>query len=358
MNIAAKRLQSQRITSQKCDTPEQVVRWMGAIQAQDYGQAVWAIALRMKQPSLAAVEQAIANRTILATWPMRGTIHFIPAEDAKWMIETVAHKKAMRPSWHQKLLGIDTTILNKAEKVVVSALQGGNRLSRPQLMELFEANNLPTQNQRGYLYISNLAERGIICQGPLEGKQQTFALLDEWVPHAKKLERSEALAELAMRYFTSHGPATIQDFANWTGLGITEARQGLDPIKHLLRAEYYDEIEYWVSKEIALHTEPPHGLHLLPGFDEFILGYKDRSAVLHADHMRHIVPGNNGVFKPIIVLDGQIIGTWARTIKKTTVDVSFNVFPEFTAPEKLLAEATSSYAAFLGLPLTTPIYNS
>ncbi len=351
MNIAAKRLQSQRIAGPKFDTPEEVVRWMGAIQAQDYGQAVWAVAVRMKRPSLVAVEKAIADRTILATWPMRGTIHFVPSEDAKWMVETLAYKKAMRPSWHQKLLGIDTVILEKVHKLVEDALKGGKRLSRPQLMELFENNNFPTKEQRGYLYLSHLAEKGLICQGPLEGKQQTFVLLDEWPPNAKKLERADAIAELARRYFTSHGPATLQDFANWTGLGITEARQGLEVAKDVLSAEQYDEKDYWLSKEVAAHLKPPKGLHLLPGFDEFILGYKDRSAVLHADHARLIVPGNNGVFKPVIVLDGQVVGIWRRTIKKTSVEVAFGIFPAHTIPSEALEDAAKFYAAFLGLPL-------
>lgn len=351
MNIAAKRLQSQRITGPKFDTPEEVVRWMGAVQAQDYGQAVWAIALRMKRPSLAAVEKAIADRKILATWPMRGTIHFVPAEDAKWMVETLAYKKAMRLSWHQKLLGIDVAMLEKVRQAAAAALAGGKRYTRAQLMELFESNKLPTQNQRGYLYISHLAETGLLCQAPLEGKQQTFVLLDEWVSNSNKMERAEAIAELGKRYFYSHGPATVYDFANWTGLGVTEAKQGLEAVKSLLSAEQYDEKDYWMSKEVAAHLQPPRGTFLLPGFDEFILGYKDRSAVLEAAHMRYIVPGNNGVFKPMIVMDGRIVGTWQRTIKKSAVEVSCSAFPEFVVPAAALEKAASSYAAFMGLPL-------
>ncbi|HEX6258093.1 MAG TPA: winged helix DNA-binding domain-containing protein [Candidatus Saccharimonadales bacterium] len=352
MNIAAKRLQSQRIAGPKFDTPAEVVRWMGAVQAQDYGQAVWAIGVRLKQPSLAAVQKAIIDRSIVATWPMRGTIHFVPAEDAKWMVETLSYKKASRLSWHQKLLGITDTVLAEVQQLVVHALQGGNILNRPQLMELFESNDFPTKEQRGYLYLSNLAEKGIICQGPLDGKQQTFVLLDEWVPQPINIERTAAITELATRYFTSHGPATVHDFANWTGLGVVEARQGLEGAKNSLSAELYDDVEYWLSKEVALHSKPPLGVHLLPGFDEFILGYKDRSAVLHADHARLIVPGNNGVFKPTIVFDGQVVGTWARTIKKKTVDISFTVFPEFSIPQAQLEAAATVYADFVGLPLT------
>ncbi|HEX8763093.1 MAG TPA: winged helix DNA-binding domain-containing protein [Candidatus Saccharimonadales bacterium] len=353
MNIAAKRLQSQRIDGPKFDTPEEIVRWMGAVQAQDYGQAVWAIALRMKRPALAVVEEAIADRRILATWPMRGTIHFVPAEDARWMVETLAYKKASRPSWHQKLLGIDALALEKVRKLVSAALKGGNRYTRAQLMELFEDHDMPTQNQRGYLYISYLAETGLLCQAPLEGKQQTFVLLDEWVPNAREMDRPSAITELARRYFTSHGPATVQDFANWTGLGLIEARQGLEANKSVLYAERYgdDEKEYWLSQEVATHARPPKGLHLLPGFDEFLLGYKDRTAVLDPAHAGLIVPGNNGVFRPMIVMDGRVVGTWKRTIKRTAVEVEFALFPECSAPRPALLRAAQVYAAFLDLPL-------
>lgn len=352
MNIAAKRLQSQRIAGPKFDTPEDVVRWMGAVQAQDYGQAVWAIASRTIRPSLAAVEKAIAERKILATWPMRGTIHFVPAEDAKWMVETLSYKRAIKPSWHQKLLEIDTPRLEKARQVVVAALRGGKCYTRARILELLESNGLPTHSQRGYLYISHLAEIGVICLAVLEGKQQTFALLDEWVPDATQLGRMPAIAELARRYFMSHGPATVHDFAKWTGLGLAEARQGLEAAKSSLWIEQYDEKDYWLSKEVASHRHTPKGLHLLAGYDEFLLGYKDRSAVLHADHVKYIVPGNNGVFKPVIVVDGQVIGTWKRVIKKTRVDLAFAMFPEFQASEQALQRAAEVYAKFLDLPFT------
>jgi hypothetical protein len=350
MNIAAKRLQSQRIAGAKFDTPEEVIRWMGAVQAQDYGQAVWAVGVRMKKPSLQAVEKAIANHKIVATWPMRGTIHFVPAEDAKWMVETLAYKKALQPRWHQKLLGITVDDLIKVRQVIQAELKGGKRYTRAQLMELFEAKGLATQDQRGYLHIVHLAEIGVLCQGPLEGKQQTFALLDEWVPLAKKMERTQAIAELAKRYFMSHGPATVHDFANWTSLGMAEAKQGLAAARGLLATEQYDEKDYWLSKEIAAHAEAPRGLYLLPGYDEFLLGYKDRTAVLNADHMRFIVPGNNGVFRPIIVVDGRVVGTWKRTLKKTVVDIEFALFPDCKVSASVLEEAALPYAAFMGLP--------
>lgn len=351
MNIAAQRLQSQRISGEKFDTPEEVVRWMGAVQAQDYGQAVWAIGVRMKRPSLEAVEKAIVDRKILLTWPMRGTIHFVPVEDAKWMVETLAYARASRPNWHQKLLKIDESMLEKVRNLVTSTLQGGGRFTRAQLMELFESNDLPTKEQRGYSYISHLAETGVLCQAPLDGKQQTFVLLDEWVPHSRKLGRTDAVAELAQRYFKSHGPASIQDFANWTGLGMIEAKQGLETAGSTLCALKEDEKEYWLSAEMAEHLGSPRGVHLLPGYDEFLLGYKDRTAVLRDEHARYIVPGNNGVFKPVIVMDGQVVGIWKRTAKKSCVEVSFTLFPGCIVSPGLLEEEAATYASFLGLPL-------
>lgn len=350
MNIASKRLQSQRIVDQKFTTPEEVVRWMGAMQAQDYGQAVWAVGLRTKEPSLAAVEKAITSRKILLTWPMRGTIHFVPAEDAKWMVQALAARRVATDGYRQRQLGIDATMLKKVERLFISALKGGKCLTRPEIMQLLEDANISTQNQRGYHLIVYFAITGLICQGPLEGKKQTFTLLDEWVPHARQLTREQGLGEIAKRYFTSHGPATIPDFANWANLSLTDAKFGLEAAKASLAAKEFEGKQFWMSKEVAAHAKPATGLHLLPGFDEYMLGYKDRSAVLEAQHASKIVPGGNGVFKPTIVVDGQIVGIWRRVFKKSAVDMTFEAF-SIPLPDTALAEAAKQYAEFIGLSL-------
>jgi hypothetical protein len=190
----------------------------------------------------------------------------------------------------------------------------------------------------------------------MEHKEQTFVLLDEWVPHARELSQEEGLAELARRYFPSHGPATLQDFAGWAGITLTHARTGLEAAKAALRMEKGNGQAYWMSPDApGKHAGKFSSVHLLPGFDEYLLGYKDRSAVLAAEHAAKIVPGNNGVFFPMIVVGGQVMGTWKRTLGKNALDIVLNPFTSLGDAEEQITEAAKTYSDFLGLPLSSLI---
>ena len=348
--LAYQRLINQHIEGPKFTTPEEVVRWMGAMQAQDYGQAVWAIGSRTDSATLKDVEQAIADRKILRTWPMRGTIHFVPAKDAKWMLQLSAARMIAADARRLRQLELDESIIEQCGRLFYTAMQDGKPLPRPIMMQLLEDAGIGTKNQRGYHILWHLAQTGLICLGPLEGKKQTFVLLDKWVPDSTELSREEALAELAKRYFTSHGPATLYDFAWWSGLTITDARAGLQAATPRLIGEKIDATEYWLASESQVPRATD--IALLPGFDEYLLGYKDRSAVLAVEHSLYIVPGNNGVFLPFIVLDGQVVGLWKRTIKKQAVIIKLLPFVAFSkAVERQCIEMAKRYAEFLGLQL-------
>lgn len=354
MDVARQRLLSQRIEGEQWKTPEEVVKWMGAMQAQDYLQSVWAIGSRMQVATLKAVEQAIADGKILRTWPMRGTIHFVPAEDAKWMLKLTASRMLASDKRRQQQLELDEHIIGRAGELLYAALQGGKRLTRPNVIKLLEEASIRTEGQRGYHILWYLAQIGLICLGPLEGRQQTFVLLDEWVPSLRELSCEEGLALLARRYFASHGPATIQDFAWWTGLTITEVRAGFEAIKSAFAAEKIQGREYFLANDaLSRNADCPSSLHLLPGFDEYLLGYKDRNAVLAVEHAQKIVPGNNGVFRPIVVVAGQIVGTWQRTVKKSACDLFIQPFIQLDNLEEEASGAINRYCAFLGLPLSS-----
>jgi hypothetical protein len=220
------------------------------------------------------------------------------------------------------------------------------------MMRVLEEAGIGTENQRGYHILWYVAQSGLICLGPMQGKQQTFVLLDEWVPNPRRLSREESLAELAGRYFASHGPATVHDFAWWSGLTVTEARAGLEAATPGLVSETIDGKEYWTATDAprrTAHDEP--GVELLPGFDEYLLGYKDRNAVLSAEHAPRIVPGRNGVFRPIIVVDGRVVGTWKRSLKKDSVHVTLRPFTSLGDLEERAIEAAERYSVFVGLPL-------
>jgi hypothetical protein len=352
-DIACQRLVNQRIEGEKFEKPEEVVRWLGAMQAQDYPQALWAIGLRLQSATVADVEGAISDGKIVRTWPMRGTLHFVPPEDARWRLKLSASRILARDGRRLEQLGLDRGIMERCKELFYEALKGNRRLSRPEMMQLLEEAGISTENQRGYHILWYLSQDALICPGPMQGKQQTFVLLDEWVPDSRELSREESLAELARRYFASHGPATVHDLAWWAGLTVTEARSGLEAAMPGLVSEKIDGREYWMAADAPGHTaRDGSSVHLLPAFDEYLLGYKDRSAVLAVDDALKVVPGKNGVFFPTIVVGGRVVGTWRRKFKKNSVDITLNPFAHLDDLDERAIEATISYSDFVGLPLS------
>jgi winged helix DNA-binding protein len=352
--IARQRLVNQRIEGERFEKPEEVVRWLGAIQAQDYQQALWAIGLRLRSATVADVERAIAEGKIVRTWPMRGTLHFVPPEDARWMLELSASRVLARDGRRLGQLGLDEGVMQRCKEIFYEALRGNGRLSRPEMMQLLEEAGVGTQSQRGYHILWYLSQAGLICPGPMQDKQQTFVLLEEWVPHSRELSREDSLAELAGRYFASHGPATVHDFAWWAGLTVTEARSGLEATMQGLISEKVDGKEYWMTGDAPGHAaHDGSSIHLLPAFDEYLLGYRDRTAVLAQEDASKIVPGRNGVFKPTIVVGGRVVGTWKRRLEKNAIDLALDPFMPPGDWEERALGAAGSYSSFVGLPLSS-----
>lgn len=352
LEIGRKRLAAQRIEGQKLKEPEQVVQWMGAMQAQNYPQALWAIGKRMESATQAHVEQAIAEGKIIRTWPMRGTLHFIAPEDSKWLLALTSPRMLAASKGRLKQLELDETVLQQSAEIFQQALSGGNRLSRADMMNLLENSGIRVDGQRGYHILWHWSQKGLICLGPIEAKQQTYVLLAEWAPQAKELMREEALLELAKRYFMSHGPATLRDFAWWCGLPMKDVRLALELAKPFLVSEEVDGNKYWFSEEVSFSDAVHPSFHLLPAFDEYLLGYTNRSAVLPLEYSGKVVPGKNGVFFPIIVEDSQVTGTWKRKISSKSVALEFDLFsPQYRLPAASQKEA-EDFGAFLGMPVT------
>lgn len=345
--LTTTRLSSQRLGGD-LTSPVAVVRWMLAMQAQDYTGAKWSIGIRCSSATDASVEQAIADREIVRSWPMRGTLHFVAAEDLGWMLRISGTRQSTTAAKRRADLGITDHELARAAELVTARLTGGRLIRRDDLLTAFEADGIPTTGQRGYLLIWNLAHSGLIVHGPVDGAQATFALLDEWVPRPRLLEGDEALGELASRYFASHGPATERDFAWWSSITLTDARVGIA----IARPESLeiDGVTYFHSPRL----EPARpAVHALPGFDEYMLGYQDRSAALDARWANRIVPGNNGIFLPTLVVDGQIVGTWKRTISASRVAAEIEPFVPLTARANAGFErALRRYGRFLGRDVT------
>ncbi len=349
IDFARLRLVNQQIAHSPCRTPVEVVRKLGALQAQDYVSALWAIGVRLPCSTQADIEQAIANRSIVRTWAMRGTIHFLAAEDVRWMLKLLAPRVLSGTDRRDHQLGLDAATYDRSRTLLEKTLQGGKQLRRDEVYAVLERNGISTEGQRGYHILWHLGLQGVICFGVNAGKQPAFALLDEWVPVSRKLTREAALAELALRYFGSRSPATVQDFSTWAKLSLTDARAALASAAPRLQSFGQGGVTYWMPLESPKpDTLPP--AFLLPAFDEYLLGYKDRSAVLGAEHATRIVPGGNGMFLPMMVLNGKVIGTWKRTLGKKSVSIEYAPFGKVKKAELAAFDAAAQrYGEFLGL---------
>ena len=343
------RLYNQHVTHHIHATPGELVAWMGAMQAQDYPGAKWSIALRIPGCTEADVDRAIAERKIIRTWPMRGTLHFVAAADIRWMLALMASKVVSGNAGRRRQLELDDKTMNKSTRLIAKALQGNKQLTRSEIYDLLDRNGISPKAQRGLHILAHLAHTGLICFAAFSEKQPSFALLDEWAPHGAIMHRDEALATAAVRYFNSHGPATLRDFVWWTGLTVTDAKKAVQLAEDELEKITAGDREYYMA------AGPPEiktasGVHLLPGFDEYLLGYTDRSAVLDKAHAPKVVPGNNGMFMPTIVINGKIGGLWRRHIKKKEVIVESRPFEDLSAAKhKAIAAEARKYGKYLGM---------
>jgi hypothetical protein len=343
------RLTYQGIAAARANTPAAVVASLGAMQAQDYAGGLWAIGLRLPGSSLEDVQRAIAARSIVRTWPLRGTLHFVAAEDVAWMLSLLAPRVIAASAARQAARELNATIFRKVEKVLVPALEGGRQLTRDAIRVLLERAKIATADGRLYHCLWRLALEQVLCCGAPEGKQQTFALLRDWLPATKALQPEEALIRLATRYFDGHGPATLQDLMRWAGITSAEAKRAIAGAGKLLATDEHAGRTYFMSAERPTVPAAARGAFLLPGFDEYILGYRDRSAIVDDEHADAIVPGGNGVFRSTLVHDGRVIGTWKASPTKKQVRIAPAPFAQLTPSQRrALTSAASRYGAFLG----------
>ena len=349
MDIGRFRLAAQHVARPSLSDAADVVRWLGAVQAQDYLGALWALGLRSTGATEASVESAAARRAIVRTWPMRGTLHFVAAEDARWMLPLLTPRVIAGAASRFRQLELTDTVFARSAWAAERAMGGGQCVRRDRLYEIWNDAGIATHDSRGLHILGWLAQRGLICFGPRDGKQHTFALLDEWLPAAPVLARDEALGTLARRYFTSHGPATVHDFAWWSGLTVTDARAGLEGVRAELEQVSAGERTMWFAATANARSSAT-AAYLLPAWDEYTVAYRDRSDVLDPANAKRVNAGG-GVLKPVIVIGGRVVGSWQRTITKGRVVVYPLLFTRLDAGKmRAIEKATARYGAFLGLP--------
>lgn len=321
------RLQSHQLTTPRFAEPRELVAWMGAMQAQNYSMAKWAIGVRLSTPSLERVERALAQGEIIRTHIMRPTWHFVAAEDLRWMLKLTGPRvKAAGESWC-KQFGIKEEEYRKCNRQFEKMLIGNRHLTREEMGEELERAKCLVHKERLKYYIFRAEAEGILCSGADKGKSNTYALLEERVRPVPDISREEALTKLARNYFRSHSPASLQDFIWWSGLLISEAKQAIALLQGELRKEFTDAKEVYVhdSCEGKPVTDPV--LHLLPSYDEYLISYKERSSVLDPAHYSKAF-NNWGIFYPVILYNGRIIGNWKNTGQKNRLKVETSFFEQ------------------------------
>jgi hypothetical protein len=348
--IALQRLQQQRLSGNAFATADEVVSWLGAVQAQDYAGAKWALGMRMQTATDALIDKAFNDGLILRTHVMRPTWHFVTPADIRWIIELTAPRVNAVNAYMYRQLELDKTLLRRTNDVLIRALQGGQQLTRAELGKALTIAGINAEGMR-LGYIVHRAELdAVVCSGPRRGKQFTYALLDERAPQARRLARDEALAELTLRYFTSHGPATMKDFAWWSGLTVADVKAGLDMVKGQLEQETIGDQTYWFSASARSAKKSSKAAWLLSTYDEYVIGYTDRSA-LFADSQ---TVRNDIVFDSLMLVGGYVVGSWRRTFSKGAVVIQTRPFSPLTdVQHEVIAAAIQRFGTFLGMPVVS-----
>jgi DNA glycosylase AlkZ-like len=355
LDIAHRRLHNQHITQRTLETPQALVEWLGAVQAQDFAAAKWALGLRLPGVTDDDIEQAFTDGSILRTHVMRPTWHFVSPVDVHWLLVLTAPRVYQALAYYNRKLELDDAVFRRTNAVLANALQGGKQLTRDELVFALQQAGIVTDGEQRVTHIMMRAELdGVICSGARRGKQFTYALLAERAPQARTLARDEALAELTRRYFTSHGPATVQDFVWWSGLTVADARAGLAMVASSLLSETISGQTYWFSPSTPPAQDLSQVAHLLPNYDEYTVGYTERSAIFDALHTNKLDP-RGGLLTNTMVLDGQVIGTWKRTFKKNAVVIEANPFVSLSDTETCaFAASANRYGEFLQVPVYSP----
>jgi len=353
LDIVRHRLHNQLLAQTEYTQPGQIVEWLCAVQSQDYAGAKWALGQRVKDATTdAAIDKDFNEGKILRTHLMRPTWHFVAPADIRWLLMLTAPRVHAVNAFMYRKLELDSAILKKSYKVLEKALQGNKQLTRAELGIALEKAGILAEGLRlGYIMGSAELD-GVICSGARKGKQFTYALLEERASQVKPLKRDEALAELTRRYFTTRGPATLQDFTWWSGLTMADAKKGIEMVKSKFVSEVLEDQTYWFADSTSPVREKSPTVHLLPNYDEYFIGFKDRSAIGEVAKRAGIKADDPSLIAHIIILDGQIVGGWRRTITKNAVMLEPKLLVDLTkSQERALAREVDRYSEFLQLPV-------
>lgn len=350
--IAKRRLVSQQLAGTQIKSPVEMVEWFGAIQGQEYAQTKWGLGLRLLQYTDYDIESELSEGKILRTHLLRPTWHFVSSKDICWLLKLTAPRVHLSNAYMYRQLELDAKVFRRCNDILIKTLHGSKHLTREDINEQFKKHKIIAKGHRLSYIMMNAELEGIICSGAKKGNQFTYSLLEERVKQKNSLTWDEALAELTARYFNSRSPATIKDFATWSGLTINDCRKGIKMIESSLTKEIIEQQEYFLKPDTSLPKERLNKIHLLPIYDEFIMGYNDRSAIMTLK--------NNTPFQydSMIIYDGQVIGTWKRIITKNSIDIKYNFFKPLSRLEnKAFNQSLNHLGDFLKLKVNSQRYN-
>lgn len=349
-DICVQRLSNQHLVKQTLEKAGDVVRLFGAVQAQDYWGAKWALAQRTRGASDADVESELNAGSILRTHVLRPTWHFVAPEDIRWMVALTAPRIKSILAHYDRDLELDASVHRRARAVLTRALTGGKQQTRAELSQALTRAGIRTDGTERLARLMMHAELdAVVCSGARRGKQFTYALLDERVPAGKTMERDTALRELALRYFSARGPATAADFAWWSGLTTKDAVKGADATGTILDSFVMGGRKFWFRSTGGKNLKPPLA-RLLPTYDEYFIGFRDRSAIHARFAAAGVTDAITGLSSNLMTIDGQAVGTWERAFKPTSVIVRMKPVIRLTGVERAaLAREAERLSRFVGL---------
>jgi len=347
-NISTLRSINQQLNNSKFKTAKEIAGWMGALQAQDYSMSKWAFGIRLQNSTEATINTEINSGSIIRTHLLRPTWHFVSSNDIYWILGLTAPRIKAALKYRDKQLGLTDIILNKCNGILEKSLRDYNHQTRDELISELKYSKIDVEDNRASHVFLRAELDGIICSGKQKEGKPTFAILEEWVPEHKKIYREEALKELALRYFTSHGPATIQDFTWWSGLSISDGKNALNFNKGYLTSKVIFNQTYWMANT-NLEPKPDFSeICFLPAYDEFLISYRDRTASLLLTDNKKVI-SNNGIFYPTLLQNGQVIGSWKRNIRNNRILLTKNLFnPGTPDQDNIFLRSIIRYSNFIG----------
>ena len=344
MNPVSQRLLSQQLASPQFKDPAEVVSWFGAVQAQDYKAMRWAVSMRTRRPSGKAFEKAFNDGRIIRTHLLRTTWQLVAGEDLGWLLDLCRPRAlaGLRGWMHTNGVDIPLDEERKISAIFAEAMAGKGSVQKEFLAEALRERDIDMVEQR-FSYHLRLAEfSGLLCAGDLHPTKRTFSLVAEKVRNPLILNREESLALLTRKYFRSHGPATVEDFAWWSGLGLVDCRQGIAALGDELVAERWKKRDFYVHRDARTRGFRSGSVLLLPPFDEYLIGYKSRNVVLHPERSHH-AHNQSGIFYPIVALDGEVVGNWSPSAK----DGAIKLFQEVSLPEDQVQKQLDAYSTVI-----------